>query len=875
MGNESMRILKAWLRRSSFSRQLSIAVMIGILSAPLLSSLLSSWQGGREIRALMLLQGERIADNLSRQSELALLYNSAFYAEDGVRAALVFSDTLGVAIYHADGRRLLVRGKLPQFSINHSKTPGFPDKKPLLEAENSDAWIILAPVLARGVEQSPFIETPDEVLGYVRVVQSKAPLLRTVWYVFGLNLLLAMVIALLFLFIVRYLTGRMMSTLQHLSSAMEQVENGITTAHADPSHGPADIAKMARVFNSMIAALWEREQRFRGLTALSSDWYWEQDSGGCFTYISEGMRDITGIDHTQLLGQDSGPALRQLYRDDQWLKYVGCVLEKQAFFDLEWQVLHPDGSMRYGFSSGEPVWDQNHEFQGYRCVGRDDTKRKQAENEVLQLNAELEQRVQERTRQLADATELAKAACAVAETANRAKSTFLANMSHEIRTPLNAVLGYAQLLARDRALPPALLDTVTPIEKAGTHLLTLINDILDLSKIEAGQMQLETSEFDLGVLLNEVELMFVLRCSQKGLQWRCERNFGPGKLVRTDQTKLRQILINLLGNAVKFTRQGEIVLRVTQEGGRRFDFEVCDSGPGMSEAEQALIFHPFRQTESGAKFGGTGLGLAISARQTTMLGGELALESELGTGSRFFFSLNLDVTDVAVEEAEVLSAQDAKQRVVRSLVPGCALTVLVADDNPSNRDILTRMLEGLGASVIQACDGKEALDCFGQQRFDLVFMDIQMPVMDGLEALCQMKIQFPDVNIKCVAVTASVLKHQQQQFFQAGFDDVISKPFLFASICDVLARFAGAQFIYADDAEPAKEEQVITMPAEWHKKVHAALDNGWISGVAAAIGEMAEQGPQAAAQCQRLSGFLGQFDLDGLRRELEKMVQVG
>lgn len=866
--------IKTWLRQTSFRRQLSIAVMIGILSAPLLSSIVSSWQGGREIRALMLQQGERIADNLSRQSELALLYNSAYYAEDGVRASLAFSDTQGIAIYHADGRRLLLRGKLPQFTIDNPKIPTFPNKKNLLEAENQDAWIIVAPVLARGVEQSPFIETADEILGYVRVVQSKAPLSRTVWNVFALNLSLAVIIALVFLLIVRYLTGRMIVTLQHLSHAMEQVENGITTARADPGHGPDDIAKMARVFNNMVAALWEREQRFRGLTALSSDWYWEQDSGGYFSYVSEGMKEITGIDPGQLLGQASGPALRQLYRDDQWLKYTQCVIAKQAFFDLEWEVLHPDGSMRYGFSSGEPVWNQNHEFQGYRCVGRDDTKRKHAENQVLQLNTELEQRVHERTRQLADATELAKAASAAAETANQAKSTFLANMSHEIRTPLNAVLGYAQLLSRDSALPPALLDTVTPIEKAGKHLLTLINDILDLSKIEAGQMRLEISEFDLGVLLNEVELMFVLRCGQKGLQWRCERNFGPGKMVQTDQIKLRQILINLLGNAVKFTRQGEVVLRVTQEGERRFDFEVCDSGPGMSADEQALIFHPFRQTDAGAKFGGTGLGLAISARQTTMLGGALALESALGQGSRFFFSLNLEVSDVEVSEIALPPSQQEQNRAIHHLAPGCNLSLLVADDKPSNRDILTRMLEGIGATVYQACDGQEALDCMAQHAIDLVFMDIQMPVMNGLDALRQMKIQFPDANIKCVAVTASVLKHEQQQFLQAGFDEVISKPFLFSTICEALVRFIGAQFTYVDDMAAPEPEQALAMSAAWHKKINAALDNGWISGIAAAIGEMAGQGPHTAAQCQRLNAFLGQFDLDGLRRELGKVVQV-
>ncbi|MEN9865732.1 MAG: hypothetical protein RL748_1322 [Pseudomonadota bacterium] len=868
-----MRFLLKWLRDTSFRRQLGLVVIIGILCASLLSSLVSSLHGGREIRSLMLQQGERIADNLSRQSELALLYNSAHYAEDGTRASLSFSDTLGVAIYHADGRRLLLRGKLPAFSIQPAKTPVFPNKKPLLEAETSDSWVFVAPVLARGVEQSPFIETQEEILGYVRVVQSKAPLSRTVLYVFVLNLVLATMISLVFLFIVRYLTGRMTGTLSHLSDAMEQVENGVTTVRADPSHGPGDIAKMARVFNNMIAALWEREQRFRGLTALSSDWYWEIDRAGQFTFISEGLQEITGLDPASLIGQASTPVLQRIYPSDQWQHYANCVAAEQAFFDLEWEIRHPDGKMRYGFSSGEPVWNQQGQFDGYRCVGRDNTQRKLAENQVLELNADLEQRVRERTSQLVDATELAKAASAAAETANHAKSTFLANMSHEIRTPLNAVLGYAQLLARDPALPPALLETVTPIEKAGNHLLTLINDILDLSKIEAGQMSLDVSEFDLGLLLNEVELLFVLRCEQKGLGWRCDKNFGAGKMVRTDQTKLRQILINLLGNAVKFTQYGEVVLRVTQEGGRLFHFAVCDTGPGMNAEEQALIFHPFRQTESGAKFGGTGLGLAISARQTTLMGGNLALESQPGKGSQFYFSLELETRDQVVEPVSATPGS-THHHAIQSLAPECGLTILVADDNASNRDILTRMLDGMGAKVHQACNGREALDLLALHPVDMVFMDIQMPVMNGMDALRHMRLAFPGQYPRCVAVTASVLSHERQQFLQAGFDDVISKPFLFSTICQALERFVGARFTYETSKVVPGQVLEMAMPAAWHQQINAALDNGWISGIGNALQEMASMGPAASVYSQHLNGFLAQFDLDGLRRELEKVGQV-
>jgi PAS domain S-box-containing protein len=874
-----MQWITTWLRNTSFRRQLGLAVTIAVLSATLLSTVLSSWQGGLEIRSLLLQQGERIADNLSRQSELALLYNSAYYAEDGARAGLAFPDTLGIAIYHADGRRLLLRGKLPEVWAKAASHGGFPDKKPYLEGETSQAWIFIAPVFARGVEQSPFIESPDELMGYVRVAHSKAPLVRIVRSVFVLNLLLAVVISLAFLFLVRFLTERVTGPLKRLSDAMQQVENGATTVLADTASGSSDIASMARVFNSMMAALWEREQRFRGLTALSSDWYWEQDAHGCFTFISDGFREISGIEPASLLGQ-SITVVAISYKD--WQQYHACIETRQPFFDLEWEYTHPDGQMRYGFNSGEPVWSQTGEFIGYRCVGRDDTQRKQAENQVFQLNRELELRVQERTAQLEAATELAKAASAVAESANKAKSTFLANMSHEIRTPLSAVLGYSQLLLRDPNLPPKLMGTVTPIEKAGNHLLSLINDILDLSKIEAGQMTLDMSEFDLNDLIAEVEMMFVLRCEQKGLRWRCERNFGADAWVKSDQGKLRQVLINLLGNAVKFTHAGKIELAVLWMKPDYFEFSVQDSGPGIGETEQELIFQPFRQTDAGSKFGGTGLGLAISARQTALLGGRLGLQSELGQGSRFFFTLKLPLggehgahEEHGMHEEHATRAARAEP-VVLSLAPGYCPKLLVVDDSEPNRDILVRMLSGIGAEVAQAENGQQALELMAQQRFDLVFMDIQMPVMGGLEAMQRIKRDFT-APPKCIAVTASVLKHESQHYVQAGFEEMISKPFLFSTIYDALQRYLDVKFTYQDalvdsGAQPLVEQGGLHMPPEWHQNLDKALDSGWVSGIAKALDQLDEQQPAAHALCQHVHELLDQYDIDQVRVEL---AQVG
>ena len=743
-------VISKWLRESSFRRQLGLAVTMGIFCATMLSSVLSSWQGSSEIHNLLQRQGERIADNLSRQSELALLYNSAYYAEDGSRASMAFSDTLGIAIYHADGRRLLLRGKVPEFLVDTVYVPQAKNEKPQLESETGDAWIFVAPVLARGVEQSPFVEPDAAPLGYVRVVLSKAPLANIIRTVFLWNLLLSVLISIVFFLVIRFLTERMTGPLKRLSDAMEQVENGEVSVVVDAENGPSDIARMARVFNSMMAALWERE------------------------------------------------------------------------------------------------------------------------HQVLQLNAALEQRVHERTAQLEAATELAKTATEAAEAANVAKSTFLANMSHEIRTPLNAVLGYAQLLARDPALPVTLMPTVTPIEKAGKHLLSLINDILDLSKIEAGQMSLDMSEFNLWGLVEEVELMFVLRCEQKALRWRCEKNFPQGMMVQTDQGKLRQVLINLLGNAVKFTAEGEVLLRVTHSGQERFEFAVQDSGPGISAADQVLIFQPFRQLEAGSKQGGTGLGLAISARQTALLGGTLRVDSHLGLGSCFYFSLPLAHSGAEAQSATMVP-HGREERVIVGLASGFHPVLLVVDDNPSNRDILARMLESIGATVLQAADGQQALDVLAQQQVDLVFMDIQMPVLDGVQALRQMQIDHADWMPKCVAVTASVLQHERQHYLQVGFDDIISKPFLFITICEALERHLGVHFELAD-SQPAtsasEPDMTFSMPPAWHQELQAALNSGWVSGIATAIKALAERWPEAQALCTRAGDWLHQYEIERVREEL-------
>jgi len=402
-------------------------------------------------------------------------------------------------------------------------------------------------------------------------------------------------------------------------------------------------------------------------------------------------------------------------------------------------------------------------------------------SDLDKLNDSLEQQVQERTAQL----EKSKRA---AEAANDAKSLFLANMSHEIRTPLNAILGFAQLSLRSRDCPKAHYDMLQSIESAGNHLLEVINDILELSKIEAGAMELDLSDFQLLVLIKDLASMFSMRCEQKGLIWKLNCHFPEDAAIRGDQGKIRQVLINLLGNAVKFTDQGEVKLTVTQEDEQQFLFEVADTGPGIDPQDHDAIFDAFHQASASMHTTGTGLGLSISKRQIELMGGALTINSHVGKGSHFSFYLSLPEAS-----SDVVSRPQKDTRHSR-LKAGSRLSALVVDDVLENRVMLSALLNDLGVEVTDASNGLEALASLRQKSVDIVFMDIRMPVMNGDEAVAQIRKEFQSENIICVAISAYSMAHEVKYYLSVGFDRYISKPFQFDEIFEALEELCGAEF---------------------------------------------------------------------------------
>jgi signal transduction histidine kinase/ActR/RegA family two-component response regulator len=629
-----MRLLQALLPRplpldglppTSFRRQLSTAATVGVLLMALLSSLVSSWQASRQIRATLIEQGQRVAQSLASQATLALMSTTPDNAAEAVRATLAFPDVIGVELRSADGHVLLARGDAPT-PPDWPRLPSAGEVR--LAAETDEAWHFVAPVVARRTV-SPFDvngTSGDELLGDVRVAQGKGTLRRMMTQVFLANLAASLAVAVVFVLGIRWLAGRLTLPLTALSDVM------------------------ARAFNRMLEA-----QRLREL-------------------------------------------------------------------------------------------------------------------ELRHHRERLEQAVAGRTRELQQAKE-------VAESASAAKSEFLARMSHELRTPLNAVLGYTQILKMDGNLTGRQRAGLDHIQTSGEHLLTLIVDILDLSRIEAGKTELLVAPTVLRPLLQGVGDIVRLKAEEKGLAFNVLALAGLPAAVMADEKRLRQVLINLLGNAVKFTDRGHVTLSVTPEpgttgGSTRVRFEVSDSGVGIEPAALRRLFQPFEQAgEAHHRAAGTGLGLAISRQLVELMGGEIHVHTRHGEGSRFWFVLDFPE---AIEEP--VRAAEPPARAVSRRYEGHRRRVLVVDDVAANRHLLCDLLERHGFEVDQAHDGAQALERVRAGQPDLVLMDIRMPVMDGLEATARLRAEEATRRLPIVAVSANASPEDRRRCLEGGADAFLAKP---------------------------------------------------------------------------------------------------
>ncbi len=411
------------------------------------------------------------------------------------------------------------------------------------------------------------------------------------------------------------------------------------------------------------------------------------------------------------------------------------------------------------------VWtDEQKLFTG---TIRDITERKQKENELEKAKLE-------------------------AESSNQTKSIFLANMSHEIRTPMNAILGYSQILLRNKNLATEQKEALQTISVNGENLLSLINDILNLSKINTDDTELNSVDFYLEELLEGLKVKFQTMCEQKGIYLQIE-GIEKSLPVHGDETKLRQILSNLIENSVKFTQQGGVLVKIIKEANDQYQFVVKDSGKGIPTEGQSKIFDPFRQETDGEAKGGAGLGLAICKKHVEVLGGEITFDSIIGKGSSFYFTLHLPSA-----KKEVVKRVDRNKTVV-ALKPGCKIKALIVDDKKEDRDVLAKLLSDVGIQSFQASNGNDAVSLFKEKLPDIVFMDIRMPIMSGAETINLLNQEDSLKSLKTIVVSAYLSKKEKTQYSKLGCEEFILKPFRAEHVFTSIQKLINVEFEYEEE----------------------------------------------------------------------------
>jgi PAS domain S-box-containing protein len=571
-----------------------------------------------------------------------------------------------------------------------------------------------------------------------------------------------------------------------------------------------------------------RDQQFytRSLIESNIDALITTDPRGIITDVNKQMEALTGCTRDELIGAPFKDYFTDPERAEAGIKRV---LGESKLTDYELTARARDGKETVVSYNATTFHDRDRKLQGVFASARDVTERKRYELSLQQ--------------------------------ANRAKSVFLANMSHEIRTPMNAILGFSQLMLRDRDLTPQQCQYLGTINRSGEHLLALINDILEMSKIEAGRTTLSLSTFDLTVLLNDLEMMFRVRTNEKRLAFSVEVIGDVPQYIVTDINKLRQVFINVLGNAVKFTEQGGIGVRVhadrEEAKGPLLRIEIEDTGPGISADEQVKLFRQFEQTKTGQQAGtGTGLGLAISREFVRLMGGDITLNSQVGKGSVFVILLPFKEG-----EAQAVEGKE-KPRHVLSLQSGQAkCRVLIADDIDDNRQLLEQLLTPVGFEIQLATNGEEAIQKFEQWRPHLILMDFRMPVMDGHEAIRRIRAMSGGKEPRIIAVTASALDENRQDLLAIGADDFLSKPFREVELFQKIHHHLGVEFVYAEQPEVTPPEREAELDSDclagWPQNVidemREAVITADLDQLLASIKDAETRDPHIARELRRMA----------------------
>ena len=601
-------------------------------------------------------------------------------------------------------------------------------------------------------------------------------------------------------------------------------------------------------------ALRQSEARFRSLIAATSQIVWTTTATGQIVTEQPGWTHFTGLSFREL---QRGKLVKMIHPDDQSYTILawGKALHTHQFYEIEHRIRRHDGVYRYMRGRGVPMLNAAGQVCEWVGIHEDITDRKEAEI-VLQQAKE------------------------AAEVANRAKSAFLANMSHELRTPLNGILGYAQIFARDKTLTPKQQEGIAIIQRSGEYLLTLINDILDLSKIEMAKVELYPVDIDFHKFLQDITDLFEIRAQQKGIAFRFEALSYLPLGIRVDEKRLRQILFNLLGNAIKFTDTGGVSFKVGLHKGK-IRFQIEDTGPGIDAADLEKIFLPFHQVgNSQHKAEGTGLGLSITKKLVEMMGGTLHVESQVGQGSIFWTAFEF------LEISELIKHTTPITPTIIG-VEGPSRKILVIDDKWENRSVMTNLLSPLGFEIIEATNGQEGLEQTKKHHPDLILIDLVMPVMDGFEATRQIRRIPRFEQLPIIAASASVFDYHQQESQSAGCTDFIAKPFRAEILLELLREHLHLTWIYETEmitektiqetsipeSEPI-EKEVIPSPEEVGTLFDLAM-KGDIGGLLEVLNELEHATPQLKGFNDKLRRLAKNFDEEQICHILENCTIQG
>ncbi len=483
-----------------------------------------------------------------------------------------------------------------------------------------------------------------------------------------------------------------------------------------------------------------------------------------------------------------------------------------------------------------------------------------------------------------------------ADAANTAKSVFLSNMSHELRSPLTAILGFVQVMVRSSTLPPEHHENVDIIRRSGEHLLTLINQVLELSKIEAGRMALDETNVDVYRLLADVEDMFRVKAEEKHVRLLVEQSEEVPQYVRTDEIKLRQVLINVLNNALKFTEEGGVAVRVRRVFSHQSSvfseqrssdncllntdncilvFEVEDSGPGITPEEIEHVFEAFRQTETGRQSSeGTGLGLPISRQFIRLMGGDMQVKSEAGHGTLFTFEIQVQV----VEAADIEPGFPTRRII--ALEPGQSrYRILIVDDRMTNRQLVVKLLAPFGFDLREAANGEDAIELCETWKPHLIWMDMRMPVMDGYEATRQIKATAAGQTTKIIALTASSFEEERAIILAAGCDDYLRKPFREEELFELMSKHIGVRFVYEEDKQSSIDNlqstidnALVALPAEWLANLKQGAEEVDVELLFSVIEQIRGRDAALAAALTRL---VEDFEYDGILAIIQHIKRGG